>query len=79
MNANFEDLPLDVRTQILKVVENQLASLSESEKAIVCRSEESLTYYLASVFQSAAKILGYLIVLPIRFAVSQYRTFCSGY
>lgn len=64
----LNDIPKQDLSHIKERLISQIAAMDEAELKIVTRSEQSLAYYIAEAFRSIAKLLGYMIALPIAFA-----------
>lgn len=64
----------DVKKRLLEQIEN----MNEAEMRIVAKSQESLAYYISEAFHSIAKLLGYVISLPIGWAITIAESIWDG-
>lgn len=66
----FDDIPEESLTAIKRRLINQIEDMNDAELRIVARSQDSLATYIAEAFQAIAKLVGFVIALPIGWAVT---------
>lgn len=57
----------------------QISEMSDAEIEIVSKSEESLAFYIAGAFKALASAIGYVIALPIGFAMKVAQSLYEGF
>ena len=81
--ATINDIPQGDFDQIKRRLITQIESMDDAELQIIARAKDSLGYFIAEAFRSMAKLLGYIIALPIawgmKFAESLYKGFQGGW
>jgi hypothetical protein len=58
---------------------SQISEMTDAEIEIVTKSEESLAFYIAGAFKALAAAIGYVIALPIAFAVKVAHSLYEGF
>jgi hypothetical protein len=75
----IENLTVDTDAEIRRRVLAQLEAMSSDELRIATKTQESLSYFIALAAHQVALALGYLIVLPLAWAVRLSEEVASGF
>ncbi len=71
------------RDTMTRMVAEAFRNLNDTEQKIAARTKESLAEYVAVAFQEAARLLGYMLTVPVAYiqvvAESIYDGFAKGF
>lgn len=79
MAQTINDLPQDEMNRIKNRLVAQIQSMNDAELRVVAQSQSSLAYFVAEAFRSAASLLGYVIALPIAWAMKIAENLYTGF
>lgn len=65
----MDQIPVSDQNEIRRMVLQQLEEMDTHELRIATRTEDSLSYFIASAARHFALAMGYILVLPIAWAV----------
>lgn len=79
MTQTYEQIPQIEQEKIKAALESHLKGMTDADKKIAERTYGSLAVYIAEVVRTAAKLLGFVIALPIAFAAKMAANFTEGF
>jgi len=65
----INEIPQDEVNRIRQRLLNQIASMDEADFRVIAKTQTSLSMFIADALQSIARLFGYIIALPIGFAI----------
>lgn len=75
----IDDIPKSEVDKIRERLVNQIRDMNEADLKIVAQTEQSLASFIAEAFQSIAKLMGYLIALPIAYGILIAKSLADGF
>ena len=79
MSTNIDQIPDSDMTDIKNRPINQIRDMDDAELQTLTRTRESLGYFIAGAVQAIAKVLGYIIALPIAWAMRWIESISHGF
>jgi hypothetical protein len=74
-----QDMPNEEVERIRSRLVNQIRAMDSAELQIVARSRESLAYFVGEAFQSLAALIGYVIAVPVAWAMRVAESMVEGF
>lgn len=79
MTINIDQIPESDMSDIKDRLIKQIRSMDDAELQTLAKTKESLGYFIAGAVQAIAKLLGYIIALPIAWAMRWAESVAQGF
>lgn len=79
MTINIEQVPDKDMTDIKDRLIKQIQDMDDADLQTLTKTKESLGYFIAGAVQAIAKLLGYIIALPIAWAMRWAESIAQGF
>lgn len=75
----FDQIPQADSDAIKRRLVQQIQAMDTSELQIVAKSKESLSLYVSEAFRAMASLMGYIIAVPIAWAMRVAESMFAGF
>ena len=76
---NIDDLPPDEARRLRQQVLDQMRSMNDAELQVIQKSRESLAYFIAELARALAQVAGFIIALPVAWAIKIIDSIGKGF